>query len=203
MKALLLATITAGLLFSNASESTVDRVIGAAEGTRTVGGDYTPARFGHIDPANRVLNIGTFSCQNCSGNVDEADIQQRAVLSGLWDMIAQQALYQGMELSLEEAVNGIDLANQAPQAALGWSDSKSTGYGYVHWLKQARKLYPNPARNGTASGQGIVWARVQSFQGEYSPTLDINHDQLRRASQIWYTLKEMGYTDAQISSPIS
>jgi hypothetical protein len=195
-----LALLTASSLFTGYSESTVDRTVGAAEGTRTVSGEFTEARFGHIDPANGVTNVGTFSCQHCTGTADQADVAQRAILSGYWDVMAEQALFNGMELSLEEAMNGIDLANQAPQAALGWSDSKSVGYGYVYWLKEARKMYP--AGNGTASGQGIVWARIQSFHGEVSPNIDIGHDQLRRASQIWYVLRDMGYTDAQISNPI-
>ncbi|NJR66804.1 MAG: hypothetical protein HC772_18210 [Leptolyngbyaceae cyanobacterium CRU_2_3] len=46
-------------LFQGNSESLVARAVGSAEGTRTPEGDRNPAYYGHVDPGNKVWNLGT------------------------------------------------------------------------------------------------------------------------------------------------
>ncbi|MEM0980542.1 MAG: hypothetical protein AAGH78_09720, partial [Cyanobacteria bacterium P01_H01_bin.58] len=94
--------------------------------------------------------------------------------------LKQKAQARGLQLSTEELLNGIDLANQAPMAALERS-------GYVDWLAEAHKL-------NMTGAEAIVWARTRSFldpdtQQWNAPGLgnnlhSITRDQSRRASAI-------------------
>jgi hypothetical protein len=65
------------------------------------------------------------------------------------DTIQQQAQRHGLELSLEEQLNALDLANQSPRAAL------SQG-GYIDRLKQAREM-------GLQASEAVLWARTRAF----------------------------------------
>jgi hypothetical protein len=86
----------------------------------------------------------------------------------------------GLSLSIEEALNGIDLANQAPLAALGEP-------GYPEWLKKARE-------KGLSDQEAILWARVSSYwdtnrkrwaaPGLGNTESGITHDQNRRMTAI-------------------
>lgn len=136
-------------IFEGGSESLVARTVGSAEGTRTATGERTPAFYGHVDPGNGVWNLGTFSYQHGAANPEEADVRQLRRLQGQSEIIRRKALDHGIELSLKETLNGIDLANQAPIAALGKGS-------YVDWLAQARQL-------GMTGDEAIVWARTRSF----------------------------------------
>jgi hypothetical protein len=60
-------------------------------------------------------------------------------------------------LSLEEKLNGIDLANQAPKAALDQQGS------YIDWLADARA-------SGLEGKDAILWARVHSFLDPHTKT---------------------------------
>ncbi|MBD2259194.1 hypothetical protein [Pseudanabaena sp. FACHB-2040] len=136
-------------LFEGGSNSLVARTVGSAEGTRTAEGQRTSAYFGHVDPGNGVWNLGTFSYQHGATTPEEADVRQLQRLQAQTAVIQQKALDQGLELSLQETLNGIDLANQAPLAALGPGS-------YIDWLTQARKL-------GLSGDEAIVWARTRAF----------------------------------------
>lgn len=136
-------------IFEGGSESLVARVVGSAEGTRTATGERTSAFYGHVDPGNGVWNLGTFSYQHGANTPEEADGRQLRRLQAQSEIIRRKALDHGLELSLKETLNGIDLANQAPIAALGKGS-------YVDWLAQARQL-------GMAEEEAIVWARTRSF----------------------------------------
>lgn len=136
-------------LFQGGSESLVARAVGSAEGTRTPEGHRTPAYFGHVDPGNQVWNLGTFSYQHQARTPEEADQKQLHRLERQTKALKQRAQAQGLELSLEELLNGIDLANQAPLAALD-------RMGYVDWLAQAHDL-------GMNGPEAITWARTRSF----------------------------------------
>ena len=84
-----------------------------------------------------------------------------------------------MTLSLSEELNGIDLANQAPLAALD--------RGYIDWLAVARQQPMGEADR-------IVWARTRAFldpdSGRWNApglgnTLDsIRRDQTRRQQAV-------------------
>ncbi|MBE7381339.1 MAG: hypothetical protein F6J95_008000 [Leptolyngbya sp. SIO1E4] len=167
-------------LFAGGTESLVARAVGSAEGTRTPEGHKTPAYFGHVDPGNGVWNLGTFSYQHQAKTPEEADARQLNRLRSQTLSLKQKAQANGVDLSLEELLNGIDLANQAPMAALDRG-------GYVEWLVEAHKL-------GITGPDAIVWARTRSFldpdtQRWNAPGLGnnihtISRDQSRRANAI-------------------
>jgi hypothetical protein len=127
--------------------------IGHAEGTRTAAGDRTWAYYGHRDPGNGRWNVGSFSYQHCTERTpcstpEEADARQIQRLRQQSIELQRQARAVGLYLTPEELLNGLDLANQAPLAALD--------RGYLNWLKQAQEL-------GKSGSEAILWARVRSF----------------------------------------
>ncbi len=136
-------------LFRGGVDSLVARAVGSAEGTRTPTGDKTSAYAGHTDPGNGVWNLGTFSYQHGASSPQEADQRQINRLRQQTYLIEQQAKDQGLILDLEATLNGIDLANQSPAAAL------NTG-GYVERLKQAYDM-------GLTGSEAVLWARTRSF----------------------------------------
>lgn len=167
-------------LFEGDADSLVARAVGSAEGTRTPEGHKTPAYFGHVDPGNGVWNLGTFSYQHNAQDPEEADNRQLQRLQRQTKALKRKARDRGMELSQEELLNGIDLANQAPLAALDRG-------GYIDWLKEAQNL-------GMEGSEAIVWARTRSFidpdtQRWNAPGLgnnihSIHRDQERRTAAI-------------------
>jgi hypothetical protein len=105
-------------LFVGGERSIVSRAVGHAEGTRGADGSKTPAYAGHTDPGNGVWNLGSFSYQHSASSPEDADRKQLARLQRQFALISQQALAKGLRLSFREKLNAIDLANQAPRAAL-------------------------------------------------------------------------------------
>jgi hypothetical protein len=95
-------------------------------------------------------------------------------------VLQRKAAALNLQLTAEELINGIDLANQAPAAAL---DRES----YLDWLQQARSL-------GMEGQDAIVWARTRAFidpdtQRWNAPGLgnnlySISRDQERRAQAV-------------------
>ena len=167
-------------LFTGGSDSLVARTVGHAEGTRTADGSKTHAYYGHVDPGNGVWNVGSFSYQHGAKSPEEADVKQLQRLQQQADVIRQKADAHRLNLSLEEELNGIDLANQSPLAALDTP-------GYVEWLKKARD-------RGLTGSDAVLWARTQSY---WNPRMNrweapglgntegtINHDQNRRLTAI-------------------
>lgn len=167
-------------LFMGGAESVVARVVGSAEGTRTAEGLRTPAYYGHTDPGNGVWNLGSFSYQHGAASPEEADERQLKRLQQQTQSLLERAAAFGLELTLEEKLNGIDLANQAPKAALDRG-------GYIDWLAESRQL-------GMTGQEAIAWARTRSFldpdtQQWNAPGLGntvhgISHDQERRMQAI-------------------
>ncbi len=167
-------------LFHGGADSLVARVVGSAEGTRTVDGQRTKAYYGHTDPGNGVWNLGSFSYQHGASSPEEADERQLRRLKEQADLLQRQAARHGISLTLAELLNGIDLANQAPLAALDRG-------GYVDWLAQARQ-------RGMQGDAAILWARTRAFidpdtQQWNAPGLGntadrISQDQDRRMSAI-------------------
>jgi hypothetical protein len=136
-------------LFQGGVESLVARAVGAAEGTRTPTGERTWAYYGHTDPGNGVHNLGTFSYQHGAASPEEADQKQLQRLRQQAAQIQQDAEARGITLGLEDLLNAIDLANQAPRAAL------SAG-GYLDRLQEAYQM-------GLKGSEAILWARVRSY----------------------------------------
>jgi hypothetical protein len=167
-------------LFQGGPDSLVARAVGSAEGTRTPAGDRTPAYFGHVDPGNGVWNLGSFSYQHGARSPEEADNRQLQRLQQQTQVLQRKAAALNLQLTAEELINGIDLANQAPAAAL---DRES----YLDWLQQARSL-------GMEGQDAIVWARTRAFidpdtQRWNAPGLgnnlySITRDQERRAQAV-------------------
>ncbi|NJR48832.1 MAG: hypothetical protein HC780_03955 [Leptolyngbyaceae cyanobacterium CSU_1_3] len=174
-------------LFDGGSDSLVAKTVGHAEGTRTAAGGRTRAYYGHIDPGNGVWNLGSFSYQHCYRQCtpEEADDRQLQRLRNQSKIIQQKAADYGMQLSLEEKLNGIDLANQAPLAALDQG-------GYVDHLNVA-------FQRGLFGSDAVLWARTYSFINPKTQTWDapglgntfdrISSDQERRRDAIAYALK--------------
>lgn len=171
-------------LFTGGSNALVARTVGHAEGTRSADGSKTLAYYGHTDPGNGVWNLGSFSFQHCREyrctTPAEADHHQLKRLEQQAKMLGQRAKSLGIEMTLLEELNGIDLANQSPLAALG-------NPGYTEWLKQAHG-------KGLRGAEAVLWARVQSY---WDPALNdwnapglgnredsITHDQDRRLQAI-------------------
>ncbi|MGG6262915.1 hypothetical protein ACQ4M3_29030 [Leptolyngbya sp. AN03gr2] len=171
------------LLFEGGVNSIVARGTGTAEATRTPDGNITENWKGHTDPGDGEWNIGTFSY---NANRDktrittpkEADryyLEKLKIRSGILLTQSHQA---NTRLTLEEWLNAIDLATQAPEAALGWSDGQNPGF-----ISNLISL----KRQGMRGQKAIVAARVASFRNiktrRYETWTDrsgLEHDQTRR-----------------------
>ncbi|MEO1209844.1 MAG: hypothetical protein AAFX78_09905 [Cyanobacteria bacterium J06638_20] len=136
-------------LFAGGSQSLVAIAVGNAEGTRTPTGDITPAYYGHVDPGNGAWNLGSFSYQHGAPSPEEADQHQLVRLQQQAIRLWHDAERRGLQLSTEAWLNAIDLANQAPEAAL------EPG-GYLDRLQEAHRL-------NLADVDAIAWARTRSY----------------------------------------
>ncbi len=172
-------------IFENGSNSLVARTVGSAEGTRQSDGKHTRAYYGHVDPGNGVWNLGTFSYQHGAESPEAADERQLKRLKQQGLELTSQAIALGIDLSLEEKLNGLDLANQAPLAALDQG-------GYIERLAQAKRLQ----MEGT---EAILWARTYAYidpdtrqwnaPGLGNNVHSISQDQQRRISAIAQAMK--------------
>jgi hypothetical protein len=169
-------------LFRSQSDSLVAKAVGSAEGTRRPDGGQNPAYQGHVDPGNAVWNVGTFSYQHCGNCAPaEADRRQLARLARQFDQIKSHARDRyGVQLSLEEQLNAIDLANQAPLAALAQG-------GYIDRLQEAKQ-------QGLTGSDAILQARVYAYKNPRTDRWEapglgntksrITQDQARRQAAI-------------------
>ncbi|MBE9063278.1 hypothetical protein [cf. Phormidesmis sp. LEGE 11477] len=183
-------------IFQDGSDSLVARTVGSAEGTRHWSGDRTSAYYGHVDPGNGVWNLGTFSYQHGANSPEEADRKQLQRLKRQGDQIEEQATQQGIQLSLEEKLNALDLANQAPLAALDRG-------GYIEKLAQARRLK-------MPREEAILWARTNAYRDPDTRTWNapglgnnvysISRDQERRMVAISKALKAFGSNEQESDS---
>lgn len=169
-------------IWEGGSNSLVAKAVGSAEGTRTPNGGKNRAYEGHIDPGNGVWNRGSFSYQHCEASCtpDEADRRQIARLKSQYKTIQAKAAARKINLNVKTALNGIDLANQSPLAAL---DSG----GYVDRLAEAYK-------QGLKGESAILQARSRSFIDPSTGRLNapglgnnfgsVTHDQGRRLDRV-------------------
>jgi len=172
--------IDSSTLFAGNSDSLVAKAVGSAEGTRTPEGKRNPAYYGHVDPVNGAWNLGSFSYQHGANSPEEADTKQLQRLQTQATTLQSKAQTHGLKLTLEQKLNGIDLANQAPQAALDRG-------GYIDRLVQAQQM-------GLQETEAVLWARTRAFldpdtQRWNAPGLgnnvySITHDQQRRQRAI-------------------
>ncbi|MBW4418165.1 MAG: hypothetical protein KME13_02930 [Myxacorys californica WJT36-NPBG1] len=172
--------LSADQLFEGGSDSLVATAVGSAEGTRTPNGGKTWAYYGHVDPGNAQWNLGSFSYQHGARSPEEADERQLNRLRRQFEIIRQTAELSGLKLSLEEQLNAIDLANQAPLAAL------ASG-GYIERLRQAYT-------EGFQGTDAVLRARTYSYinpatrrwdaPGLGNTEYSISRDQARRLSAI-------------------
>ncbi len=178
-------------IFNGGSSSLVARTVGSAEGTRMSDGGNTPAYYGHTDPGNGVWNLGTFSYQHGARSPEEADEKQLTRLRYQGLQLEEKAAGLGVKLSLEAKLNGIDLANQAPLAALDRG-------GYIERLAEANRL-------GMQGEKAILWARTYAYIDPDTQTWDapglgnnvssISQDQERRAVAIARALQAYQSTE--------
>ena len=167
-------------LFKGGEHSIVSRTVGHAEGTRAATGGKTKAYYGHTDPGNAVWNIGSFSYQHGAASPEDADRKQLARLKKQFAVISQQAKSKGLVLSDLEKLNAIDLANQAPLAALDIG-------GFVDRLAECKR--------------DLLCARSRSFINPRSRRLEapglggnmpqVERDQQRRMDAISTVLKRI------------
>ncbi|MGD1853225.1 MAG: hypothetical protein ACFB2W_03150 [Leptolyngbyaceae cyanobacterium] len=136
-------------IYEGGADSLVARVVGSAEGTRTASGRPTRAYYGHTDPGNGVWNMGTFSYQHGAPSPQAADKKQLLRLQKQGKTIAKQAHKADLSMTLGEVLNGLDLANQSPKAALERG-------GYIDRLAQAKE-------KGIPDSDAIVWARTYAY----------------------------------------
>lgn len=172
-------------LFAGGAHSLVTKAVGSAEGTRTPDGNYTAAYSGHVDPGNGKWNQGSFSYQHGANSPAEADGKQLRRLKSQATELRRQASAKQLTLSLLEELNGIDLANQAPLAALD--------RGYIDWLHQARQLPMEETDR-------VVWARTRAFidpdsgrwnaPGLGNTLTSITQDQARRQKAVQKAIEE-------------
>lgn len=168
-------------LFDGGSDSVVARTVGHAEGTRHYDGSKNPAWWGHDDPGNGVWNLGTFSYQHDAASPEQADEKQLKRLEQQTQQILADAQARGLQLSEAELLNAIDLANQAPLAAL---DDQGN---FNEHLKRAKE-------QGLQGWEAILYARRESFRdpstgnwaapGLGNTASSIEADQLRRLKAI-------------------
>lgn len=183
-------------IFENGSNSLVARTVGSAEGTRYANGRRTTAYFGHTDPGNGVWNLGTFSYQHEAASPEEADEKQLRRLKRQGLQLEAQAKEMGISLSLTEKLNGLDLANQAPLAALDKG-------GYIERLVQARRL-------NMQEEEAILWARTYAYidpdtrrwnaPGLGNNVKSITLDQERRMAAIAEALRAYDHYSIEVSA---
>lgn len=145
--------------------SIVGRCIGAAEGTLNARGDYNKAYSGHVDPGNGVWNLGLYSYQHGASSPAEADQKQFERLQGQMAIQENQAYKLGLVMTLEERLQGGDLANQSPISGKGGS-GRIKSRGYIPLLVDAKLLGladKTVEHEGVALPADVDWARTSSY----------------------------------------
>ncbi|MBI1271751.1 hypothetical protein GC174_15090 [bacterium] len=220
----------------------LQRAIGMAEGTREDSGIVNQAYYGHRDPMCFMpgvpcppgdTNLGSFSYQQhpakpVAMRPDVADRVQIEILRIQALELVYQAERKGMRLTVHELLQGLDLANQAPEAACVKQPDKMLVYklsagidrasntakaravfkenkcqwGFLDRLKQARD------KKGLSGIEAIVEARKWSFfdpdsmrwsaSGLGNSVTRIEQDQRRRALAVQKGLESYLKLDSKV-----
>jgi hypothetical protein len=136
-------------------DSVAGRSICAAEGNCNSDGSLTSIAYGHVDPGNHVNNMGRFSYQMyLSGRTDmtieEADTIQMQKLLAHTQTLVERAQKNEVELTLDELLNGVDVANQCPLCL-------TEAGGFVERLKEAYQ------EKGLKGLEAIEYARTFAY----------------------------------------
>jgi murein DD-endopeptidase MepM/ murein hydrolase activator NlpD len=202
-------------IFKGGENSMVTIAVGSAEGTRTPDGGKTRYWKSHTDPGNQAHNIGSFSFQHHDGTMSPSEADQRQLdrLMAQLQPVLAEAEELGLQLTLREALNLIDLLNQSPWAGgaiapSGQWVSRSTqgGEGYVPRLLEARQM----GKTGTAAithariesykrtTTGTFWADGLCYGGKCNTWEAVYRDQTRRMNEIDKALKASKYSGREV-----
>lgn len=187
-------------MLEGGGNSQIAKLVGMAEGNRTADGSKTKNYYGHVDPNNGAYNIGSFSAQGSynTGNAETSD--QRVIDQLLRPNI--QKLYESasknqVAVTPKLMMNYIDLLNQAPDAATGWSN----GAGFLGNIASVRGRENDDEALKTLRAEGF-----RNKQGRLETTFDslesLRYDQGRRQGEINTALGafNLGSKGPQVSS---
>jgi TP901 family phage tail tape measure protein len=187
-------------MLEGGGNSQIAKLVGMAEGNRTADGSKTKNYYGHVDPNNGAYNIGSFSAQGSynTGNAETSD--QRVIDQLLRPNI--QKLYEAasknqVAVTPKLMMNYIDLLNQAPDAATGWSN----GAGFLGNIASVRGRENDDEALKTLRAEGF-----RNKQGRLETTFDslesLRYDQGRRQGEINTALGafNLGSKGPQVSS---
>lgn len=107
--------------FQGGQNSLIARAVGHSEGNRDARGGFTSSYRGHIDPGNRVRNVGSFSYQTHQGGASTPEQADQLWLNRLRQQVPryeQAARRAGLNPNdTELLLNFKDLYTQSPSAA--------------------------------------------------------------------------------------
>lgn len=154
--------------------------IGINEGTRTPDGGYTQAYFGHRDPGNGKLNVGTVSGQQ-GGSPQTSDRRWMGILTGtavkVTPLLQRMGIPQNSVGFNRLLFNALDLAVQAPAALPDFLKRLpriiQAGVTIEAIAKARADSFFNPATGRLeASGFGNNYARLLADQRSRAGTFD-------------------------------
>lgn len=187
------------------SDTLIMRMAGNAEGNLNPNGSKNPNYFSHTDPGDNHSNLGACSESNARngtnlGSPEEADAYCLQKLQNNTPTVQGKASELGIELSLEELLNSLDLINQAPATVLD-------NPGFLDRLIEAKK-------RGLSGLDAVIDARVEAFSPDLGP-IESRHylttfiskkwliiDQTRRAKAIQNAMRAVAGEQGVIS-PVS
>lgn len=154
--------------------------IGINEGTRTPDGGYTQAYFGHRDPGNGKLNVGTVSGQQ-GGSPQKSDRRWMGILTNtavkVTPLLQRMGIPQNSVGFNRLLFNALDLAVQAPAALPDFLKRLpriiQAGVTIEAIAKARADSFFNPATGRLeASGFGNNYARLLADQRSRAGTFD-------------------------------
>ena len=154
--------------------------IGINEGTRTPDGGYTKAYFGHRDPGNGKLNIGTVSGQQ-GGSPQSSDRRWMGILTNtsvkVTPLLQRMGIPQNSVGFNRLLFNALDLAVQAPAALPDFLKRLprivQAGVTIEAIAKARADSFFNPATGRLeAGGFGNNYARLLADQRSRAGTFD-------------------------------
>lgn len=170
-------------------DSTLAVAIGFAEGNRTLGGGFTRNYYGHVDPANRRWNIGTFSYQSYSGPAPKPKDGDLAVLKRMRTeaLPVYEKAVEGTDISWEThgllTASFFDLWIQSPAAATAEG-------GFAEKIKYLGRA--TPSQIVRARADAFYDPKSKQFKGFGGDIAAAVRDQQRRTDALVVFLKGRG-----------